>query len=77
MRGDILFRTAGRMESFEREVVSDLDDKTDDRRRAEQRLPLHVRILLGLAMGGALGGASRGLSETSPIRQGSCFCARY
>ncbi len=49
------------MESFEREVVSDLDDKTDDQGRAARRLPLHVRILLGLAIGGALGGASRAL----------------
>ena len=47
------------MESFEREVVSDLDDKTDDGARARRRLPLHVRILLGLAVGAAAGSLAR------------------
>ena len=47
------------MESFEREVVSDLDDKTNDRARARRRLPLHVRILLGLAVGAAAGSLAR------------------
>jgi DAACS family dicarboxylate/amino acid:cation (Na+ or H+) symporter len=49
------------MQPFEREVVSDLDDKTDDRARARRRMPLHVRILLGLVIGASLGGASRAL----------------
>jgi DAACS family dicarboxylate/amino acid:cation (Na+ or H+) symporter len=47
------------MESFEREVVSDLDDKTNDLVRARRRLPLHVRILLGLAAGAAAGSIAR------------------
>ncbi len=47
------------MESFEREVVSDLDDHTDDRSRTRRRMPLHVRILLGLALGATLGGGAR------------------
>ena len=47
------------MEPFEQEVVSDLDEKTDDRRRARRRMPLHVRIVLGLVVGGTLGGAAR------------------
>jgi DAACS family dicarboxylate/amino acid:cation (Na+ or H+) symporter len=47
------------MESFEREVVSDLDDKTNDRNRTRRRLPLHVRILLGLAIGAGAGGLAR------------------
>lgn len=47
------------MESFEREVVSDLDDKTSDRADARRRLPLHVRILLGLAAGAAAGSLAR------------------
>ena len=47
------------MESFEREIVSDLDDKTNDRARARRRLPLHARILLGLAVGAAAGSLAR------------------
>ena len=47
------------MESFEREVVSDLDDKTNDGARTRRRLPLHVRILLGLAIGAGTGGLAR------------------
>jgi dicarboxylate/amino acid:cation (Na+ or H+) symporter, DAACS family len=47
------------MENFEREVVSDLDEQTDDRARARRRMPLHVRILFGLAIGAALGGSAR------------------
>ncbi len=47
------------MESFEREVVSDLDDKTNDAARTRRRLPLHVRILLGLAIGAGTGGLAR------------------
>ncbi len=47
------------MESFEHEVVSDLDDKTNDAARARRRLPLHVRILLGLAIGAGTGGLAR------------------
>ena len=47
------------MEPFEREVVSDLDEQTDDRAEARRRIPLHVRILLGLVVGAALGGAAR------------------
>jgi DAACS family dicarboxylate/amino acid:cation (Na+ or H+) symporter len=47
------------MESFEREIVSDLDDKTNDRDRARRRLPLHARILLGLALGAAAGSLAR------------------
>lgn len=46
---------------FEREVVSDLDDKTDDRAVVRRRMPLHVRILAGLLIGAALGGGSRAL----------------
>ena len=53
--GDILFRAeceieavAEHMEQFEQEVVSDLDEQTDDRAQASRRVPLHVRILLGL-----------------------------
>ena len=47
------------MESFEREVVSDLDDNTDDRARTRRRLPLHVRILLGLVVGALAGSTAR------------------
>ena len=43
----------------EHEVVSDLDDKTNDAARARRRLPLHVRILLGLAIGAGTGGLAR------------------
>lgn len=55
------------MEPFERDVVSDLDEKTDDRARARRRMPLHVRILLGLVIGAALGSAARAvLGSDSP-----------
>ena len=47
------------MESFEREVVSDLDDNTDDLARTRRRLPLHIRILLGLVIGAAAGSTAR------------------
>jgi len=49
------------MEPFEEEVVSDLDEKTDDRQRARRRMPLHVRVLAGLAVGATLGGGARAL----------------
>jgi DAACS family dicarboxylate/amino acid:cation (Na+ or H+) symporter len=49
------------MQPFERETVSDLDDKTDDRAETRRRLPLHVRILLGLLVGAALGSAARAM----------------
>ena len=56
------------MEQFEREVVSDLDEQTDDRAEARGRMPLHVRILLGLAAGAALGSAAREmLGPDSPL----------
>ena len=56
------------MEQFEREVVSDLDEQTDDRAAARGRVPLHVRILLGLAAGAALGSAAREvLGPDSPL----------
>jgi DAACS family dicarboxylate/amino acid:cation (Na+ or H+) symporter len=55
------------MEPFEREVVSDLDEKTDDRVRARRRMPLQFRILSGLVIGAALGSAARGfLGADSP-----------
>ena len=47
------------MEPFEQEVVSDLDEQTDDRARARGRIPLHIRILLGLLIGAVLGSAAR------------------
>ena len=47
------------MEPFEQDLVSDLDEKTDDRRRARGRIPLHVRILFGLVLGAGLGGVGR------------------
>lgn len=47
------------MEPFEREVVSDLDEHTDDRAATRGKAPLHVRILLGLAVGATLGGTMR------------------
>lgn len=50
------------MEPFEREVVSDLDERTDDREAARGRVPLHVRILLGLVIGAVLGSAARALA---------------
>ena len=50
--------------SFEREVVSDLDDKTNDLQQADRRMPLHTRILLGLVMGAALGGSLKALLGT-------------
>jgi DAACS family dicarboxylate/amino acid:cation (Na+ or H+) symporter len=49
------------MEPFEQEVVSDLDERTDDRARARRRTPLHVRILLGLVAGGGLGSVARAM----------------
>jgi DAACS family dicarboxylate/amino acid:cation (Na+ or H+) symporter len=49
------------MQTFERETVSDLDDKTDDGAETRRRLPLHVRILLGLLVGAVLGSAARAL----------------
>jgi DAACS family dicarboxylate/amino acid:cation (Na+ or H+) symporter len=49
------------MEPFEREVVSDLDEHTDDRAATRQRMPLHVRILLGLVVGATLGSAGRAM----------------
>src|SRR5688572_22892790 len=49
------------MEPFEREVVSDLDEHTDDRAEARRRIPLHVRILLGLVVGATLGGGGRAM----------------
>jgi DAACS family dicarboxylate/amino acid:cation (Na+ or H+) symporter len=49
------------MEPFEQDVVSDLDEKTDDRAGTRHRVPLHVRILLGLAIGAGLGGSARAL----------------
>jgi len=56
------------MEPFEREVVSDLDEHTDDRAEARGRVPLHVRILLGLAAGAALGSGARAmLGPDSPL----------
>jgi dicarboxylate/amino acid:cation (Na+ or H+) symporter, DAACS family len=46
------------MQPLEREIVSDLDDKTDDVVPAGRR-PLHVRILIGLTLGAAAGGGAR------------------
>ncbi len=43
---------------LEREIVSDLDDKTDDVVPAGRR-PLHVRILIGLTLGAVAGGGAR------------------
>jgi len=54
-------RSRAHMEPFEREVVSDLDEQTDDRAAARHRTPLHVRILIGLVAGAVLGGAGRAL----------------
>jgi DAACS family dicarboxylate/amino acid:cation (Na+ or H+) symporter len=55
------------MEQFEREVVSDLDEQTDDRAEARGRVPLHVRILLGLVIGATLGSLARAMfSQDSP-----------
>jgi dicarboxylate/amino acid:cation (Na+ or H+) symporter, DAACS family len=54
------------MQPLEREIVSDLDDKTDDVVPAGRR-PLHVRILIGLALGAAAGGGARlALGTDSP-----------
>ena len=56
------------MEPFEREVVSDLDEHTDDRAEARRRIPLHVRILLGLVVGATLGSAARAiLGPDAPV----------
>jgi len=49
------------MEPFEQDIVSDLDEKTDDRVGARRRVPLHVRILLGLVIGAGLGGGLRAM----------------
>lgn len=49
------------MEPFEQEVVSDLDEQTDDRAEARGRIPLHVRILLGLVTGAVLGSTARAM----------------
>src|SRR5215203_288646 len=49
------------MEPFEREVVSDLDEHTDDRAESRRRMPLHVRILLGLIVGAVLGSVARAM----------------
>lgn len=49
------------MEPFEREVVSDLDEQTDDRAESRRKLPLHVRILLGLFIGATLGSGARAM----------------
>jgi dicarboxylate/amino acid:cation (Na+ or H+) symporter, DAACS family len=55
------------MEPFEQEVVSDLDEKTDDRAEAKGRIPLHIRILLGLVTGAVLGSTARAvLGPDSP-----------
>jgi dicarboxylate/amino acid:cation (Na+ or H+) symporter, DAACS family len=55
------------MEPFEQEVVSDLDEQTDDRTEARGRVPLHVRILLGLVIGAVLGSTARTvLSQDAP-----------
>jgi DAACS family dicarboxylate/amino acid:cation (Na+ or H+) symporter len=55
------------MQPLEREIVSDLDDKTDDVVPAGRR-PLHVRILIGLALGAAAGGGARlALGTDAPI----------
>src|SRR6185436_4021733 len=47
------------MEPLEREIVSDLDDKTDDGAAARRRSPLYARILIGLAVGAGAGGITR------------------
>jgi DAACS family dicarboxylate/amino acid:cation (Na+ or H+) symporter len=52
---------ASGMEPFEQEVVSDLDEQTDDRAATRRKLPLHVRILLGLVVGATLGSAMRAI----------------
>src|SRR5688572_26638186 len=49
------------MEPFEQEVVSDLDEQTDDRAATRRKVPLHVRILLGLVAGATLGGLARAI----------------
>jgi dicarboxylate/amino acid:cation (Na+ or H+) symporter, DAACS family len=55
------------MQPLEREIVSDLDDKTDDVAPTGRRRPLHVRILIGLALGAAAGGGARlALGTDSP-----------
>jgi DAACS family dicarboxylate/amino acid:cation (Na+ or H+) symporter len=56
------------MQPFEQEVVSDLDEQTDDRAEASRRVPLHVRILLGLVIGAVLGSMGRALlGPDSPL----------
>jgi dicarboxylate/amino acid:cation (Na+ or H+) symporter, DAACS family len=46
------------MQPLEQDVISDLDDKTDDVVQPGRR-PLHVRILIGLTIGAAAGGGAR------------------
>jgi dicarboxylate/amino acid:cation (Na+ or H+) symporter, DAACS family len=56
------------MQPLEREIVSDLDDKTDDVAATGRRRPLHARILIGLALGAAAGGGARlALGNDAPI----------
>ncbi|HEX5872541.1 MAG TPA: dicarboxylate/amino acid:cation symporter [Longimicrobium sp.] len=45
-------------DAFEREMTTDLDDRTDDRPRG---MPLHTRILLGLVLGAITGLAASAL----------------
>ncbi|MBI3940481.1 MAG: dicarboxylate/amino acid:cation symporter [Acidobacteria bacterium] len=47
--------------SFEDQVASDLDEKTDDLAAAGRRTPLHARILIGLGTGVLAGGSLRAL----------------
>ena len=54
----------GDPDAFEREMTTDLDDRTDDRPRG---MPLHTRILLGLVLGAATGlAASAALGPDHP-----------
>ena len=51
-------------DAFERELSTDLDDRTPDRPRG---MPLHTRILLGLVIGAAAGlGANAVLGPDHP-----------
>ena len=63
------------MEPFEREVVSDLDEHTDDRADARRRIPLHVRILLGLVAGAAA--RQRRARAARPRRAGTAWVVRH